>query len=101
MLARVRLVLLIALALLAAVYVCDYASLRFLIPKRQPFGSVMVVRSYAVALKDRQTEYMFDPPTAQTCVNSLFPHFGDTPCWYLSRHPRQQIKVGEAPKSIY
>jgi hypothetical protein len=40
---------------------------------------------------------MFDPPAPQDCVYSLFPHFGDSPCWYLSRHTRQQVNVGGAP----
>jgi len=86
------------LALFAVVYAGDYLSLRFQIPGRRPqFGSVTVRRSYAVPLKNRTTEYMFDPPAPQECVNSLFPHFGDPPCWYLSRHTRQQINVGGAP----
>ena len=77
-------------------YAGDYLSLRYRVPNREPFGSVMVVRSYAIPLKDRKTEYTFDPPAPQTCVNSLFPHFGDPPCWYLSRHSRQQVNVGGA-----
>ena len=82
------------------VYVCDYLALRFRIPNnREQFGSVMVQRSYAVPLKDRKTEYMFDPPAPQACVNSLFPHFGDPPCWYLRRHTRQQINVSRLPGS--
>lgn len=80
---------------LAAVllYAADYLSLRYSIPSRQEFGSVMVAQSYAIPQKDRKMEYTFDPPAPQTCVNSLFPHFGDPPCWYLSRHTRQQVNV--------
>jgi len=78
----------------ALVYAGDYLSLRYRIPSnRQQFGSVIVQRSYAVGMKDGKTEYMFDPPTPQACVYSLFPHFGDPPCWYLNRHKRQQITV--------
>ncbi|MFN7998119.1 MAG: hypothetical protein U0Q18_31145 [Bryobacteraceae bacterium] len=77
------------------VYAGDYVSLRYRIPgHREQFGTVQVERYYAVPLKDRKTEYMFDEPSPQTCVNSLFPHFGYTPCWYLSRHRRQEINVG-------
>lgn len=86
--------LLIVLAAGALVYAGDYLSLRLGIPNRPQFDSVMVVRSYAVLMKDRKTEYMFDPPAPQACVNSLLPHFGDPPCWYLRRHKRQQIDVG-------
>ena len=78
----------------ALLYIGDYLSLRYRIPNhREQFGTVMVERSYAIPQKDRKTEYMFDPPAPQTCVNSLFPHFGDPPCWYLRRHTRQQINA--------
>lgn len=74
-------------------YAADYLSLRYSIPNRQQFGTVMVMRSYAIPQKDKKMEYTFDPPAPQTCVNSMFPHFGSPPCWYLNRHARQQVKV--------
>ena len=85
-----------------AIYAGDYLSLRFQIPNRRTqFGSVTVRRLYAVPQKNRSTEYMFDQPSAQACVYSLFPHFGDSPCWYLSRHKTQVINVGGMPRSPY
>jgi hypothetical protein len=75
------------------VYLGDYFSLRYSIPKRDMYGSVSVREMYAVKLKNKQTEYMPQAPEQQECVNSLFPHFGDDPCWYLKRHTRQQINV--------
>ena len=75
------------------VYLGDLLSLRFRIPNREPYGSVTVRELYAVKLKNKQTEYMYQPPAPQECVNSLFPHFGDAPCWYLSRHTRQTVNV--------
>jgi hypothetical protein len=87
---------LIAILLGCLLYAGDYFSLRFQIPNQRPqFGSVEVRRYYAVPLKNRQTEYMFEQTAPETCVYSLFPHFGDPPCWYLSRHPQQEIKTGE------
>jgi len=84
------------------VYGGDYLSLRYRFPNhREQFGSVQVTTYYAVPMKNRSTEYMFSPAVSQTCVNSLFPHFGDPPCWYLSRHKRQQIDVGGAAPSPY
>jgi hypothetical protein len=89
------------LALIAILFGCllyagDYFSLRFQIPnQRAQFGSVMVRRYYAVPLRNRRTEFMFEQPALETCVYSLFPHFGYPPCWYLSRHPQQEIKTGE------
>ena len=80
----------------ALVYVCDYASLRFRIPNnRAQFGSVTVQRAWVIPMKDGKTQYAFDPPAPQECVNSLFPHFGDPSCWYLSRHKRQQVNTGD------
>ena len=75
------------------VYGGDYISLRYGIPARPAFGSVMVRRSYAIPQKDRKTEFAFEPPVPETCVNALFPHYGAPPCWYLSRHQRQQVNV--------
>lgn len=79
----------------ALVYVCDYASLRFRIPNnRAQFGSVIVRRMWVIPMKDGKNQYAFDPPAPQECVNSLFPHFGDLPCWYLNRHSRPQVNTG-------
>ncbi len=84
-------------ACLVILYAGDYLSLRYRIPgNREQFGSVEVQRYYAVPQKNRSTEYIFDQPVTQACVNSLFPHFGDPPCWYLNRHKRQEINVGGA-----
>lgn len=80
----------------ALVYVCDYLSLSWRIPgNRAQFGSVMVQRAYVIPMKDGKTTYAFDPPAPQDCVNSLFPHFGDSPCWYLKGHAKQQVNTGD------
>jgi hypothetical protein len=71
----------------------DYLSLRYKIPNRETYGSVTVRELYAVKLKNKQTEYMYQPPAPEECVNSLLPHFGDPPCWYLSRHTRHTVNV--------
>ncbi|MGO4883951.1 MAG: hypothetical protein ACLP59_24475 [Bryobacteraceae bacterium] len=93
-----RLLLIPMICLVAAgllVYVCDYAALRFRIPNNRPqFDSVVVTRAWVIPMKNGKTQYAFDPPAPEQCVNSLFPHFGDSPCWYLKRHTRQQINTG-------
>lgn len=79
----------------ALVYACDYISLRYRIPNnRAQFGSVVVQVTWVIPMKDGKTQYAFDPPAPQDCVNSLFPHFGDLPCWYLNRHKQQQVNTG-------
>jgi len=60
---------------------------------RNPYGSVVVSHYYAVLQKSGKTQFIFDPPAPETCVNALFPHSGMQPCWYLSRHPEQRTDI--------
>jgi hypothetical protein len=84
---------LLVLALLAAVaYAADYVVLRYRIAtNRSPFATITVHPYDAVPRKDHKIEFLAEDPRDETCVNSLFPHLGDPPCWYLSRHKDQQI----------
>lgn len=83
-----------AVFLLCVLYAGDYLSVRFRIPSnREPLGTVNVQTTYAVKQKDGKTEFYFNPPRNQTCVNSIFPHLGYTPCWYLRRNRKQQISM--------
>ena len=59
----------------------------------EPYGSVIVSHYYAVPQKNGKTQFIFDPPTPQTCVNALYPHAGMQPCWYLRRHPEQRTNI--------
>lgn len=78
----------------AVVYAGDYLFLRFRIAtNRQPFGTVTVQPYYAVPQKDHKTEFFFDDPHDQTCVHALFPHLGDSPCWYLNRNKDKRINM--------
>jgi hypothetical protein len=80
--------------LLVVLYVADYAMVRYRIAaKRNPFDSVAVSSYYAVQEKNNKTEYIFKDEENQTCVHSLFPHLGYTPCWYLTRHTMKQITI--------
>jgi len=92
---RVLLRLAIAvIVLLGLVYAGDYLSLRYRIPNnRSQLGSVTVTEMYAIHEKNNKTEYQFPPAQDQTCVQSLFPHFGYSPCWYLRRHSQQRIDI--------
>jgi hypothetical protein len=86
----------IALAILSLCifYAADYLSVRFRIPPgRETMGTVSVQTTYAVKQKDGKTEYYFSPPEDRPCVNSIFPHMGYPPCWYLRRRSKQEIKM--------
>jgi hypothetical protein len=53
------------------------------------FDDVMVRHSYAVHLKNRQIEQRNEHPHPEECVNSMFPHYDESPCWYLRRHANE------------
>ncbi len=79
-------------ALLA--FATDYAVLRVREATHgNAYGSVVVNHYTAVLQKNGKTTMTFDPPQAWTCVNSLFPHGGYLPCWYLSKHPDQRTDI--------
>ena len=79
---------------LALAYGLDYAVFRIrAATNRNAYGSVIVNHYYAVLQKNGKTQFIFDPPQAQTCVNALFPHVGWLPCWYLSRHREQRTDI--------
>ena len=73
-------------------YAGDYAVLRYRIAARKnPFGQVTVTAYFASRMKNGNTEFDFQQPQQQTCANSLYPHRGMQPCWYLERHREQRI----------
>jgi len=72
----------------------DYALFRVRVAaNRNPYGSVVVRRTYAVLQKNGKTQFIFNPPAPENCVNALFPHSGMQPCWYLRRHPEQRTDI--------
>jgi hypothetical protein len=92
--ALVKIVLIAALACCALLYAGDYASVRFHIPRsRETTSTVEVQPYYAVPLKGGKTEFMFLKPENQVCVNSLFPHLGYNPCWYVRRHRDKPVNL--------
>jgi len=97
---RVRLRRIFVASILAVVgavaltYGLDYLVLRVrAATNRNAYGSVTVNHYTAVLQKNGKTTLTFDPPQPWTCVNSLFPHQGWLPCWYLSRHPDQRTDI--------
>jgi hypothetical protein len=82
------------LGVAAVAYGLDYLVLRVrAATNRSAYGSVIVNHYTAVLQKNGKTTLTFDPPTPWTCVNSLFPHQGWLPCWYLSRHTDQRTDI--------
>ena len=83
-------IVLAAAALLIFWYICDYLSLKL---RREPLSNIQISKLYAVPQKDGKTSYESGDQETQTCVNSMFPHLGYSPCWYVKRHTNQQVNL--------
>jgi hypothetical protein len=87
-------------ALVAVVFVADYAyvRVRMIHPKpADPLETMTRNRLLAIPQKNGKLDYELDqvtPTDTLTCVHSLFPHFGDPPCWYLKPRINDPIPVG-------
>lgn len=89
-----RRILFASLLTAAVVYVADYLVLRYRMARNQaPFSTVTVRPYYAVPRKDHKVEFLFADPQDETCVNSLLPHLGDNPCWYLRRNKERRVDM--------
>ncbi len=85
---------LIFFTLLAILFAVDYCAVRYGIARgRSPFGQVVIKPVYVIHEKNGRVEYQFADPETATCVRSLFPHMGYSPCWFLSRHTEKQINI--------
>ena len=88
-----------ALAAFVVLYVGDYlhVRVRMLHPKpADPFESMKSLRILAIPEKNGKMEYEVDalnPEQTVTCVHSLFPHFGYSPCWYVKPKVNQPIPM--------
>ena len=84
---------------LVLIYMGDYFSVRIraLHPKpADPFESLKALRVLAIPEKNGKTEFEVDaqnPEQTITCVHSLFPHFGYSPCWYVKPRINQPIPM--------
>lgn len=73
--------------MLAVLYAGDFLLLEFRIHKgEKPFDTVQVANYSAVPEKNNRVEFFYNDAEPVECVETLFPHFGDNPCWYLNRH---------------
>ena len=73
---------------LCVLYAGDYLAAR-----QAALGTVKVERYYAIPQKDGKTEFVSATPESQACVQSLLPHLGYNPCWYVNRHKRKRIDM--------
>jgi hypothetical protein len=86
--------LVVVLVLAALAYGGDWIWFRYRNWKHgDAFGSITVTPVYVIHEKNGKTEYQYAQPQDQVCVRSLFPHFGYSPCWYVSRHLEKKIEI--------
>ncbi len=86
--------MLAVIAITAIAYLVDSLVFRYRVAKnRQPYGQYTVYSYDAVPQKSGKTQFIFNPPEVQTCVNALFPHQGYVPCWYLRRHTEPRTNI--------
>jgi hypothetical protein len=94
-----RHVLLSVVALLLLLYLADFAwyEMHLLFPKLGPAnGSVHRTRLLAVPVKNNKVDFEIDsarPEEDLPCTHSLFPHSGNRPCWYVTRHANDPIAM--------
>jgi hypothetical protein len=80
----------VLIVLVIVLYIGDYTLVRV---RGEPLGTVRIDKFYAVPQKNGKTSFEPGEPETQTCVNSIFPHLGYSPCWYVQRHRHQQINL--------
>ena len=74
-------------------YVGDFMVLQRRSAAGTAVGQVTVRPYYAVKLKNGKTEFMFQEPRSEKCVNALFPHQNMIPCWYIRRNPERRTDI--------
>lgn len=86
-----------ALLALLLLWVGDYISIRHRMGRKivsDPIETLTIRPTYAIARKDGKAEFDFGDPQLLTCVHSLFPHLGYSPCWYVIRQSQKPIPIG-------
>jgi len=92
-------IMLAVVVMLLLVFVADYVFVRIraLHPKTtDPFETLKALRVLAIPEKNGKTSYEVDaqnPEQTVTCVHSLFPHYGYSPCWYVKPRINQPIPM--------
>ena len=76
-------------ALLILLYAVDWVVLA--LRAEHGVSSVQVEQFLKTPLKGQKEEFDYMGTVAQSCVQSLFPHRGDSPCWWLRTHKTQWI----------
>jgi hypothetical protein len=89
-----------ALAAIALVYVGDTLSVWHRMSKHiadDPLTTLTTQPIIEISHKDGRAEIVLGQAQTQTCVRSLFPHSGYSPCWYVARQNQSPIVMTMLP----
>jgi hypothetical protein len=75
------------IALVVVIFVIDYVQLK----ARGAAGIGTIPLTVGTAMKDGRVQIFTGDDQTETCVRSLFPHFGFNPCWYVKQNSTQII----------
>jgi len=79
---------------LLALYIGDNLVVRYRIwTHRTPFGTFLVKSYLAIRHNNQRIEFVRTDSDNRPCVYSLFPQFGMSPCWYVSRNSVERIDM--------
>jgi hypothetical protein len=80
------------LAFAIVLYLGDYAVLKVRASSgngSSAFAAIPI--TVGTPMKDGRVQIFTSDAQTETCVHSLFPHFGYRPCWYVKQHQMQLI----------
>jgi hypothetical protein len=83
-------VLVLLVVVPAAVYLGDFAVAS---ARGNPTAQVTIHQYLAIPQKGNKLSYVPADPVTEECIDALFPHNGDKPCWYVKGHTRRQIDM--------
>ena len=84
----------VLIGLAAILYTGDFVWFEYRMRNVKPNDPFETVRFfYATAMKNGKVTVFYDQPQTQTCVHSIFPHSGYTPCWRFNRSGIQPISL--------
>ena len=87
-------------AALVIVYLADYAWVRIRMRRptaNDPFQVMTIQGVMEIPHKDGRDEIVLEDPRTQTCVHSLFPQQGYSPCWYVARENGKAVQMTIIP----
>ena len=91
----------VAAVILGLTYIADAIYIHHKMSAANSAGAFGSVQFYnATQLKNGKLDIYLESPQTETCVHSLFPHYGYNPCWYAQRNPVHVIARNREGRGI-